>query len=335
MDTITHVLAGSLLSTALFVNAKSGVRDKAASYSLIIGSVFPDSDFVFTIFSDVAALKYHRGFTHSLVGVLFFSLLWAFLFSYFSSYKNRHKLFLPFAGGMLLHILMDVATPYGTMIFSPFSQVRVALDLFFIIDFTFSSIVIIPQIIAYYRKPEGKAAVARVGLILLAGYVLFVGYNHWLALERTRSIVQQQEVPVLKTATLPRPPIPLYWTSLIETPTDYRQIRFETLFSDDIRWEFHAKVENDLFIRKAEELELVKLFRWFARFPQIARKSSEDSEIVEYFDLRFAVVSGRKPFILKLVFNQKGELRETIFSHRHISSGNTTPLAPLREKGGF
>lgn len=327
MDTITHGLTGSLLSTALFVDGKSGLRDKAASYSLIIGSVFPDSDFVFSIFSNVAAMKYHRGFTHSLTGALAFSLLWALFFSYFSSYKKPGKLFIAFAGGMLLHIFMDVVTSYGTMIFSPFSQARVSLDWFFIIDLTFSSIVLIPQIIAFFRKPQGKAVIARIGLVVLAGYFFFVAYNHELAIEKTESILNKQGRQILKSATLPRPPAPVYWTSIIETPDEYLQIWLDNLNSDHIRQESHKKVKNDPFIRKAEELELVKIFLWFARFPQIVRTSLDDSEIVEYFDLRFGLISGRKPFLLKLVFNPKGELREIIFSHRHIRSEEASAVS--------
>ncbi|MBI4594843.1 MAG: metal-dependent hydrolase, partial [Candidatus Tectomicrobia bacterium] len=101
MDTITHGLTGSLLATAIFVDKKSGQRDKPASLSLIIGSIFPDIDFIFGIFGSLATIKYHRGFTHSLTGALLFALIWAFLYTRFSSYKNFKKIFFAFAVGLI------------------------------------------------------------------------------------------------------------------------------------------------------------------------------------------------------------------------------------------
>jgi hypothetical protein len=51
---------------------------------------------------------------------------------------------------------MDLITSFGTMIWSPVKWSRPAWDLIFIIDFTFSAILLIPQILAWvYRKPEG------------------------------------------------------------------------------------------------------------------------------------------------------------------------------------
>lgn len=319
MDTITHGLAGSLLATGIFVDKKSGQRDKQASLSLIIGSIFPDIDFVFSIFGGLATIKYHRGFTHSLTAAILFPLIWAFLFTRFSSCKNFRKLFFAFSMGILLHISMDVITPYGTMIFSPFSQQRIALNWFFIIDPIFSLIVFIPQIIAYYKKAEKKSFIARTALGFLVVYVAFVAYNHTLALKKTEIITEKDSLAVIQMATFPMPPAPFFWSAIIETESEYRQIWFNNLNNDKIRWQYYRKAESDPFIRKAEELELVKVFRWFARFPLIVRESSTESEVVEYFDLRFGAFSGRKPFLLRVIFDQKGELKEIFFAQRRIA----------------
>ena len=60
-----------------------------------------------------------------------------------------------YAVGIASHILLDLVTSFGTMIWSPLKWSRPAWDLIFIIDFTLSAIFMVPQILAWiYTKPE-------------------------------------------------------------------------------------------------------------------------------------------------------------------------------------
>ena len=59
--------------------------------------------------------------------------------------------------GIASHILLDGMTSFGTRMLTPISQQRVAWDLLFIIDLVFTSIVLLPQIIAWiYSDRCGK-----------------------------------------------------------------------------------------------------------------------------------------------------------------------------------
>src|SRR5258707_6365826 len=70
---------------------------------------------------------------------------------------------------------MDLITSFGTMIWSPVKWSRPAWDLVFIIDFTFSGILLIPQILAWvYRKPEGLRRRALASWLVLAVATLAV-----------------------------------------------------------------------------------------------------------------------------------------------------------------
>jgi hypothetical protein len=61
-----------------------------------------------------------------------------------------------YAIGILSHILLDLVTSFGTMAWSPLQWSRPAWDLIFIIDFTFTALLLCPQLLAWvYRKPEG------------------------------------------------------------------------------------------------------------------------------------------------------------------------------------
>lgn len=51
--------------------------------------------------------------------------------------------------GIASHILMDGTTSFGTRMWTPFSQKRVAWDFIFIVDLVFTSILLVPQVVAW------------------------------------------------------------------------------------------------------------------------------------------------------------------------------------------
>jgi len=57
--------------------------------------------------------------------------------------------------GILSHIFLDLVTTFGTMIWSPYKSTRPAWIFFSIIDFSFTAILLIPQLLAWaYEDPE-------------------------------------------------------------------------------------------------------------------------------------------------------------------------------------
>ena len=67
--------------------------------------------------------------------------------------------------GIASHIMLDGMTSFGTRMWYPISQRRVAWDWVFIIDFTFTSIILLPQVIAWiYRDTQQAAKKSRAAL---------------------------------------------------------------------------------------------------------------------------------------------------------------------------
>jgi membrane-bound metal-dependent hydrolase YbcI (DUF457 family) len=168
MDTITHGIAGALISKAIFGGEdmfRSGPmnRGRILTWSLMLGAIFPDSDMFREWFSSnpLLILTWHRSITHSLVCMPFFALLLAALTRCFMRWRKWDApSFLALAGiyaiGILSHIFLDLVTSFGTMIWSPLEWSRPAWDLIFIIDFTFTALLLCPQILAWvYRQSEG------------------------------------------------------------------------------------------------------------------------------------------------------------------------------------
>ena len=168
MDTITHGIAGALIAKAAFrgqdmFGANPVNRQRIITWSLMLGAIFPDSDVFREFFShnDLLILTWHRSITHSLVCLPIFAVALAALTRWFVRWRKWDApsfgvLAAIYAVGILSHILLDLVTSFGTMIWSPVKWSRPAWDLIFIIDFTFTAILLAPQIVAWaYAKEEG------------------------------------------------------------------------------------------------------------------------------------------------------------------------------------
>jgi membrane-bound metal-dependent hydrolase YbcI (DUF457 family) len=168
MDTITHGIAGALIAKAAFrgqdmLGGKPMNRGRIITWSLMLGAIFPDSDVLREFFShnSLLILTWHRSITHSLVCLPIFALALAALTRWLVRWREWDAPSLAalvgvYAVGILSHILLDLVTSFGTMVWSPVKWSRPAWDLIFIIDFTLTAILLVPQIVAWvYARKEG------------------------------------------------------------------------------------------------------------------------------------------------------------------------------------
>ena len=186
MDTITHGIAGALIGKAVFrgedMFASSPInRGRIITWSLMLGAIFPDSDVFRDIFSSdkLLIVTWHRSLTHSLVLLPLWALLLAAITQELARWRKWQSpsfavLIAIYAVGLLSHILLDLVTSFGTMIWSPLQWSRPAWDLIFIVDFTLTAIFLVPQLLAWvYSHPEKvKARAIGVWLVFLPAPVL-------------------------------------------------------------------------------------------------------------------------------------------------------------------
>jgi membrane-bound metal-dependent hydrolase YbcI (DUF457 family) len=183
MDTITHGIVGALIGKGFF----SERNGRVATFAATVGAMFPDVDVVQEVFSSdpLAIVKYHRAITHSFVALPFFAALLAWLTrAGFAFAKKRWDLrdwetpswgilFIIYAIAIGSHIFLDAMTSFGTRIWYPLSQQRVAWDLLFIIDFCFTAIVLLPQIVAWIYSDRDKISARAVSMWVLCTLCAF------------------------------------------------------------------------------------------------------------------------------------------------------------------
>jgi membrane-bound metal-dependent hydrolase YbcI (DUF457 family) len=170
MDPITHGIAGALLGKGYLADRKGRV----AIFAATLGAVFPDIDIIDEIVSPdpLAIVKYHRGITHSFVGLPFFAALLAWLTRWIARRRGIETpswamLTLIYGIGIASHIVLDGMTSFGTRMWTPISQQRVSWDLLFIIDFSFTAIILLPQIAAWIYSNQAKSRMRAVRMWFL------------------------------------------------------------------------------------------------------------------------------------------------------------------------
>lgn len=166
MDLLTQGLLGAATAQAAAPPREARI---AAAAGLGAG-LLADADALIQSAQDpLLVLEYHRHFTHALafvpVGALAAALLlWPFL-------RRRlgfARLYLYTLLGYCLAGFLDACTSYGTHLFWPFSQERVAWSIIAIVDPLFSALLAVPLLLGLKRASR---APARVGLALAAAYL--------------------------------------------------------------------------------------------------------------------------------------------------------------------
>jgi len=167
MDPFTQGLTGIIAAQAPADNKTI----RQATVAGLIGGMLPDTDiFIHAANDPLFNLLIHRHFTHSLIfipigGLIAALIAWLLLRRRLGFLKTYFFATLGYATGGLL----DACTSYGTYLYWPFSDQRVAWDNIAIIDPVYSLILLLSAIIAYRKKMR---RFARIGLALALCYLI-------------------------------------------------------------------------------------------------------------------------------------------------------------------
>jgi membrane-bound metal-dependent hydrolase YbcI (DUF457 family) len=161
MDPFTHALTGIVAGQA-FISGEDAECRRVARTALTLGAIFPDVDLIANPFEPygLGTIHYHRGLTHSVVCMPLFAMLLGALAVWFCAWRRiRRPSWLALGGlfgaGIALHILFDLITSFGTMMWCPINWKYVNWDTTFILDPSLTLILLLPLLLAWaYRDKE-------------------------------------------------------------------------------------------------------------------------------------------------------------------------------------
>ncbi len=289
-----------------------------------VAAAFPDVDFIVRHLSPLSYLYQHRGVTHSLLLLPLWAALLAFLFAALWRWKPGWRAYFGIAAlGVTTHILGDLITSFGTMIFAPLSDARYGIGTTFIIDLWLSGIILLGLVAsAVWRRTRACATGA------LAALVLYVGLQSALqqrAIDFGESYARANGLEAARVTAQPRPVSPFNWTVFVESASGFSyahvnlvrdtarpQPTEETGFVArldaayrplaDAQWlearRFGMTEGDAALAREAFEQPAFRFFRWFAAYPALLKVDrGNPHECVWFHDLRFLTPGrGATPF---------------------------------------
>lgn len=175
MDTLIHASAGTFIGWSLPQRwAGSG-----AALPVVVGALLPDADVLLDPFVNPQSGFAHRGFSHSLVGIALLAPLAALVVFRLSREKRYTRLVILIAMGMLSHLLLDLPTPMGAVLFYPFSRNDVHLDILGYVDWTLF-VLALSVLLAVWTYAKRVAAVRRgvLAAVLLSSLTWWL-YSEW------------------------------------------------------------------------------------------------------------------------------------------------------------
>lgn len=312
MDSVTHLAAGALAPLAF----KKAPRTAALVLFGIISGEFPDID-VLAGSSAHSMFAVHRGLTHSIPFIFCAAIVLAALFHFFTKRRGslesaafgKYRSVSPWPPGQVflaallalcMHVYLDCMTNFGTQVFLPFSEYRVALPAMFIID----PVLTVPLLCALLycliglKKPARIGRQARAARLLLAWALIYpllcMGVNIATG-QRLAILPEVQGIgrDGIKISTMPFSPFT--WKVVAEDGGHLRMAR-AGIFSEPSGLRFgeaFAKPDRELWAKLQKALPIFKEYAAFAVFPTASVYRPEPGvEEWTFNDLRYDPVDG-------------------------------------------
>lgn len=202
MDNVTHALIG------MTVNSLLKEKNRTTFWVSLVASEVPDIDILYRLKGSLDYLLNHRGFSHSLPGLLLAALVITIVAGRMDP-TDKKKIFLLAFFCLGLHVTFDIFTSWGTQLFYPFWQKWFYLDFVPIVD----PVIII---IALAFLAANHFTAHRHRLIPLAGTLLIVLFLlgrltfHGYLTDKYQSLYPGARVSVLASYS------PLDWKVIVE-----------------------------------------------------------------------------------------------------------------------
>jgi len=256
-----------------------------AAATAVIASNLPDIEIVTGLLGTPAYLEYHRGITHSLIGVPILALLLAAAVHIFSG--KFWKTYLVALIAMATHPALDYMNTYGWRPFLPWSGTWYYGDTLFIID-PYIDLALLVGIVAGQLRPKVRRVIARLSLGIILAYIGVRIELHRMAATKLEAVVRQTP-GVEKWAVLPKMFNPLQWEGIIETETSVEKVGVDSLgglvrAADVTRMD---RGPRSAIVSRAANARSAAALLHFARFPVTRLEPMPSGYRVTFLDFRF------------------------------------------------
>ncbi len=321
MDPLTQGVLGASLP-----QATAGGRRYAAAAGLLgfLAGMAADLDVLIRSDTDpLLFLEYHRQFSHSLLFIPVGGLICALILHRLLA-KGRGLAFqqtwLFCTLGYATHALLDACTTYGTMLFWPFSDARIAWNTISIIDPLFTAPLLVAVVLAGRR---GRPTYARLGLAWACAYMALglwqrneaVAMGYALAAERGHQPLRLEAKPSFANI--------LVWKVVYETGEEFyvdavRAGLAPRVYPGDSVQKLDIDRDLPWLDRDSQQARDIERFRWFSN-GYVARDPLFENRVI---DVRYSIIPNEVAPLWSIELRPGANPEEHVAYRVHRDVGN-------------
>ncbi|GAA3627500.1 metal-dependent hydrolase [Flavivirga jejuensis] len=298
MDSLTQIVLGAACGEAV-LGKKIG--NKALLFGAIGGTI-PDLDVYMGSLlynNEIDAMLFHRGFMHSIL----FSVLAAILLGWgvYKLYNSGNRLGTTtkkdwiwlFFWSLFTHPILDCFTPYGTQLFKPFSNYRVAFNNIAVVDpiYTLPFLICVIVLMFFNRKSNRRKLWLKLGLGISSVYMLLTIGNKFYIDSIFRKSMTENNINFERYSTQPAIFNNVLWYGIIETDSLYFVANYSLLDTKNRFLNFkELPKQRDL---KPSEFNDIENLAWFSNYYYSVYKINDTD--YQYNDLRYPILDENNP----------------------------------------
>lgn len=305
MDPVSQGVVGAALPQSTHRKSQFLV----AGFFGLVGGMVPDLDTLIRSDHDpLLYLEFHRQFTHSLIFIPFGGLICAAILHLVIGKRQSMafwQTYLFCTLGYATHGLLDAMTSYGTMLFWPFSDARIALSYISIVDPLFTLPVLVLVGLSAWR---GSARYARLAMVWGLLYLGLGAYQNHRAITIGNELATSRGHQPVNLGAKPSFGNLLVWKLIYRHEDRY--------YVDAVRVGIEPSVYPGTSIKalnvaedfpwldpNSQQAKDIERFRWFSK-GYIAKDPNGKNQII---DLRYSFIPNRIDGLWSIALSPKAQ----------------------------
>ena len=299
MDSITQIVLGAACGEAI-LGKKIGNR---ALLFGAIGGTIPDLDvFVGKLLynNEIDSMAFHRGFMHSFLFAILGAIAFGAVVFWFYNRGKRYGMTTQkdwmwlFFASIFTHPILDSFTAYGTQLFAPFSNYRVAFNNISVADPLYTLPFLVPLIVVMFlkRTSSKRRLFLKLGLGVSSLYMMFTLVNKYHVHGVYKRALAEEQIDYLRFQTQPTILNNFLWYGIAETTDAYFVGFYSILDATPTVSKWHRLPKNhDLLGDMPKDLETLS---WFSGGYYNLSETSDPNTFL-YKDLRYPMMDENDP----------------------------------------
>ncbi|WGD34698.1 metal-dependent hydrolase [Olleya sp. YS] len=322
MDSLTQIVLGAACGEVV-LGKKIG--NKALLFGAIGGTI-PDLDvfigrLIFNNEIDINA--FHRGFMHSFVFAIVVAPLIGYVVHWLYNRGKREFTTTPkdwmllFFLSIFTHPILDSFTPYGTQLFTPFSDYRVGFNTISVVDplYTLPFLICLIVVMFFKRQNPKRLTWTKIGIYISSLYLLLTCINKLYVNTIFKQSIAEKGFNYTRFQSQPTIFNNVLWYGIAEGEDAYYAGFYSILDTNPefSNWNVIEKQHDLINIENRD----IRLLRWFSN-DYFNLKPIENTDDIEYTDLRY-------PFL------DPNDAKTSVFKFQLYMDGprwNIKPFAP-------